>query len=135
MVYEAVKIELTNDTGFPRRYTCADGTAIVKNTLLKLTDPRTASASDTDGAKFAGIAAMDKEASDGSTSITAYTSGVFDLVASGVILVGDPVCLDAAKNCVRQVVSGTAGASGASIVGYALETASNAEVINVRISC
>ena len=130
MTNEAVKVELTNSTGFPRRYTCADGTGIVKGSLLKLSDPRTAAQSDTANEALAGIAAMEKEASDGSTSITCWTDGIFDMKASGAITAGDPVCSAGADNLVQ---AGDASDKGAEILGYALETAADAEVINVRV--
>ena len=59
--------------------------------LLKLSDPRTASQNDTLGAPSAGIASMQKSATDQSTSISVYTQGVFDMICSGAITVGVPV--------------------------------------------
>ena len=130
MVREAVKVELTNNTGNPRRYTCADGVAITKGAILTLTDPRTAATCAASGDFCAGIASMDKVASDGSTSISAYTDGIFELNASGAITAGNPVETAAGGNYVR--VAGPT-ASGAIILGYALETAADGEVINVRV--
>ena len=85
MANEAKKVELygSNCEGDVRRYTCADANAITKGTLLVLSDPRTASGGATSGAQFAGIAAVDKEASDGSTSIGCWTNGIFELTATG----------------------------------------------------
>ena len=130
----ATKVELTNSTGNQRRYTCADGADISIGTILTLTDPRTAAAvsatSSALGYAFAGIASMDKEALDGSISISAWTSGVFEMEASGAITVGKMV-----KSCgngeVMQAVAGDA-VSGA-IVGRALETAGDTEVINIAV--
>lgn len=137
MAREAIVVELTNGSGFPRRYTVSNSTAISKGTLLKLTDPRTAVAYDgatVEGAlPVAGIAAMDKEANDGSTSITAWTDGIFELTASGAIHLGAAVVF-LNNNYVRQASGGiTVAASGAVIAGYAMETASDAELVNVRI--
>ena len=134
MTNEAVIVELTNSTGNPRRYTCADGTGITKLSVLTLSDPRTAATVSTTqaatGYNCAGIAAMDKVASDGSTSITAYTDGIFELYASGSITVGCPV-KSIGLNQVMQAVAADV-ASGV-ICGYALETASDKETINVRL--
>lgn len=134
MANEAVKVELygNNNDGDVRRYTVADGTAISKGTLLTLSDPRTATGSPTLRGVFAGIANMDKEANDGSTSIGAWTNGVFDLKASGSITVGRKVCCAGHGNYVIAANQEDAG-SYAIIVGTALETASTNEIINVRV--
>lgn len=134
MVY-ATKVELTNSTGNPRRLACASGTAITKGTILTLSDARTAAAvSDTfvsTGYICAGIASMDKDSTDTSTSISAWTDGIFEITASGSITVGQPV-----KSCGQGYVMAAVAADVASgvICGYALETASDDEVINVRLS-
>lgn len=132
MAYEATKVELTNNTGFPRRFTCADGVAIAKGALLKMTDPRTAALADGVADPIAGIASMDKEASDGSTSISVYTDGIFEMKASGAITIGAPVVSSSTANHV-SMVSGIGIASGAAVIGYAMEAAADAEVINVRV--
>jgi len=131
MTNEAVKVELTNSTGFPRRYTCASGAAITKGTLLKLTDPRTAAASTVAFDPIAGIAAMDKSiTNDDSTTITALTDGIFEMVASGAIAIGMPV-RSAGNNNYVSLNAGSA--SGAVTFGYTLEAADDGETINVRV--
>lgn len=121
---------------FNTSFTVADGTQISRGMLLQLTDPRTASknsaATNATPQVSVGIAAMEKEASDGSTKITVWTKGIFDSVASGAINVGDPIVF------LRDgyiAVSEKAGhiASGARIVGHALETASDAERIEWKL--
>jgi len=137
MTNEAVKVELygQNNDGDPRRYTCASGVAIAKNTLLSLADPRTAAKATTAGSAIAGISSMAKSATDYSTSISAWTNGIFELKASGAITVGFPVISAAdATNAQNTVMSATNGASGAMVIGYALETASDADTINVRLA-
>jgi len=125
-------VELTNSSGFPRRFACAEATSIEKYALLTLSDPRTA-ATRTDtptaaGLICAGIAAMDKTGGDGSISITAYTDGIFEIRASGAINAGAPVMsCGAGEVCLAPTT-----ASGAIICGYALETAADQETINVR---
>lgn len=133
MANEATKVELygNNNSGDQRRYTVADAVAITKGTVLQLLDPRTASAAITEKVACAGIAAMDKEASDGSTSISAWTNGVFEMVASDAITIGAPVGLANTANYVFAV--GSTAASGAYTIGYALEAASVGETINVRV--
>lgn len=134
MVKEITKIELTNNTGFPRQFACADTPIILKGTLCKLTDPRTCSASDGAGDIIAGIASMDKVASDGSLRVALWTDGIFEVYASGSIAVGANVISAGAAN---EVMTGSAGiatmASGAAIIGYALETATDGETLAVRV--
>jgi hypothetical protein len=132
MVNEATKVELTNGTGNQRRFTVADGTAITKGSILKLTDPRTAIIASGTGDALAGIAAMDKVANDGSTSITVWTDGIFEMTCSGSITVGMPVQV-AGISSENYVMVGGAIASGAIVLGYALETGSDEERINVRV--
>lgn len=112
-------------------FTVADGTGIEKGTLLKLTDPRTAIASSAAGDVMAGIAAREKIASDGRTRLAVCRRGDFDLIASGAVLAGHPVMSAGHHNYVKLLSSGY---SGASIIGYALETASDGEVIQVRVN-
>ena len=134
MTNEAVKVELTNSTGNVRRYTCADGTGIAKGSILKLTDPRTAIISSGTADMIAGIAAEEKVASDGATSIACWTDGIFDLIASGTITAGQPV-MSAGIGSLNYVcrADNSAVASGAAILGYALEDGTDEEVINVRV--
>lgn len=130
MAYEAVKVELTEGDGWVRRFAKGSG-AIVKGQLLSLFDARTASG--TLGATVAaanpaaGIAAED--AATATTVVSVYTDGIFDMYASGVIVAGNPVVF--VTN--NRVAAAASTASGSVIAGYALETASADEQINVRI--
>lgn len=131
----AVKVELTNSNGNPRSYTCAAGTAISKLKLLTLTDPRTAAeVSDTPNAAgyaFGGIAAMEKSATnDTSTELTAWTSLIAGLRASGAITAGTQV-KSVGMGEVKAMVAAEAGS--ASWVGRALETAADQEIIEVAV--
>lgn len=132
MAREAVKVDLTNSTGHIKRYTCSDSVAITKGTLLALSDPRTAAAQATANQPIAGIAAEAKEASDGKTSIGVWTDGVFEMYASGSITAGNPVVSGNPANYV-QLAGTQYASSGACIIGWALEDATTAEVINVRL--
>ena len=130
MANEAVIIELLGNGGDPIRYTVADGTTIEKGTLLKITDPRTASATSADNDAFGGIAAAEKVASDGSTSIAVYTHGIFDLKDSGSgITAGERVSI-AGANLISKVAAADLLFAD---VGIALETASASEVIAVLV--
>jgi hypothetical protein len=134
MVNEAVKVELTNSTGNVRRFAVSDSTGIAKGALLELQDPRTAILVTGANKPIAGIAAEEKVANDGATSIAVYTDGIFELKASGAISVGMSVVSDAAIGQIKAAGAYETTASGAITMGYALETAADAEVINVRIS-
>lgn len=112
-------------------FTVADGTGIEKGAILKLTDPRTAIIATASTDPICGIAAREKIANDGRTQLSVYRDGIFDMVASGAIAVGSPVkAAGVPSNTVMQAI-GTE--SGAVILGYALETASDAETIQVRV--
>src|SRR3990167_11159366 len=115
----------------PIDFTVADGATIEKGTVCKLTDPRTAAASSAADV-FAGIAAVEKVASDGSVLLSCYVTGIFDMTcnANAGITAGSAVSLSGA-NLIKlateaEVVTGAA-------FGKALETASASEVVQVLI--
>jgi len=129
MADEAVIIELLGDKGNPVRYTCADGATILKGTLLKLTDNRTAIATSADNDPFCGVAAHEKVANDGATTISAYTCGIFDIKGSAAITAGERVSISGA-NTVTKVAAADLLFSD---VGICLETSAGAEVMAVLI--
>lgn len=116
----------------PIDFTVADGTGIEKGALLELADPRTAKAVTGDDVVLAGIAAREKVASDGVTRLAVFTKGIFDMVASGAIAVGRPV--SAESDTANTVHQAPANLSGAQILGYALETATNNETFQVYVN-
>ena len=131
MAYEAVLRERLED---PIDFIVADGTGIEKGTILKITDPRTAIIVSGTADKLAGIAAREKVANDGRTRLAVFRRGIFDMQASGAINVGDAVEAVGASGSVNQVKIAAATSSGASILGTALETASDAEVIQILVN-
>ena len=133
MVREIKKVELTNGDGFPRRYTVASNVAITKGTLLSLDDGRIAAIDPLHGEAIAGIANQAKSASDFSTSIAVWTDGVFECAASGTITRGVGVIAAGVDNMVFAASSLTLAASGAAVIGYAMDTAADEETINIRI--
>jgi len=112
-------------------FTVADGTGIEKGALLKLTDPRTAIAATGTADMLAGIAAREKIASDGRTQLSVFRRGVFDMYASAAINVGAAVC--SVTGWPNYVIMAGSTASGAAILGYALETASVGEVVQILV--
>ena len=133
MANEAIKrySNSSGDGNVIQDYNVADGTGIEKGTLLKLTDPRTAIASSGKGDMIAGICAREKVANDGRTRISVHRQGDFDMVASGAIVVGASVM---SAGDVNEIMAAGALVSGAAIIGYALETASSTETIQVRLN-
>jgi predicted RecA/RadA family phage recombinase len=132
MANEAVIIELLGNMGDPIRYTVDNATAVVKGTIMKITDPRTAAATTAADEPIAGIAVSEKVANDGSTTLAVYTNGIFDLkdanaggctVGARVAIAGANTIDDADANDLLQN----------STIGYSLETAAGAVVVAVRV--
>lgn len=132
MTNEAVIIELLGNKGDPIQYICVDGDAFPKGTILKLSDNREADLSAADGNICAGIAAMEKVASDGSTTISAYTNGIFDLkeANSAVIGIGVPITIGGA-NLVKAAAAGEAETGD--IFGHALAAFAKTETQSCRV--
>ena len=132
MTNEAVIIELLGNRGDPIQYVCVDGDAFPKGTILKLSDNREADLSAADGDVCAGIASMEKVASDGSLRISAYTNGIFDLkeANSAAITVGVPVTIGGA-NLIKIAAAGEAETGD--ILGHALATFAKEGTESVRV--
>ncbi len=130
-------------------FSCADGNALSKGTLVELWDPFTVSkasaytlsTSSTSGA-FIGLVTRDKEANDGSTQVPVLLEGRADMRCSGAVTKGTYVyCagndevreLTAAFNAAVSNATGVALLNGMA-VGIALETGADQEVIVVRFN-
>jgi len=130
MANEAVIVELLGDRGDVMQFIVADGTGIAKGAILQLTDNRTAAASAADK-PVAGIAATEKVASDGQTTLGCYTNGIFDLVDSGAgNTVGVPVVLGGI-NTFKTAAAGDAELGR--IFGKSLATAGAGATEEVRV--
>lgn len=125
MAFEAT---LIYETELPIPFTVANGTAITKGTLLKITDPMTAAAQSAASDVIAGIAAADKIASDGVTKLGVYRAGIFKMYLSGAANVGEPLASDAVANYCKLAPAAT---SGARFLGTTLETGGAGETILV----
>ena len=117
MANEAV---LMIETELPIAFKVADGNAIEKGAILKLTESMTASITSGQGDKLAGIAAEEKIANDGKVTIPVYMGGIFKVVAGAAVAVGVALMTDATVNKVET----STGVTGASQIGYALEAPS-----------
>ena len=139
---QAVVVELlgSNRDGEPRRFTIADAEIVKKGDLMVMTDPRTctsaAATSSMAISAAAGIAAEDKAGGEGIVSITLWTDGIFDLVCSGGIFIGESIGF-MGGNVVGALFSPLSFASGAAVAGYTMEsiaaTGGATETINVRL--
>jgi hypothetical protein len=133
MANEAVIVNLGPNGGNPIKFTVADDTNISKGALLGLVDPRTASGGVTlaNSTPFAGIAAADKEANDGSTKLSAYTEGIFDLTCGPAVSPAGLLVSISLGNLVKpateaEVVTGD-------VIGKTYETGTAAEKIQVMV--
>ena len=127
MANEAVCIEKPT---IIKRITVADGTAITKGTLLKLSGDYTGIASSSTDV-FGGITLEEKTASDGVTEISVAYDGVWDLTCTGSgVTLGAIVVLSGA-NLIRNAVE--ADLVLGKVVGKAEEAGSASEVIRVRV--
>ena len=127
----AVIIELI-EGGVPIRWTVADATLVPKGTLLKISAGgagRTAIATAADNDPFAGVAAAEKVALDGSTTLAAWTKGIFDIYGSAAITAGERVSMSG----VNAVTKCAAADLLFSDVGIALETLGGAGTLAVFI--
>jgi len=119
---DPIELHGNNSAGEVISYTVSSSADIPVNTLLQMTDPRTASASSAAGEIFAGVASMEKTSADDSETMSAYTKGVFPLYLSDVggCVIGDQLVL-AGANMVKVdnteiqegKIVGTAFADGA----------------------
>lgn len=109
-------------------------TAITKGSLCKLTDPNTAALSAAAGEMLCGIAATDKIANDGKTSLGFYKRGEFKMYASGAIPCGMAVSSAADANYPNYVKIAAVTCSGASVLGIAEETVANGETLKILVN-
>ncbi len=131
MTNEAV---LLTDTHIPIPFTVSDSTGIEKGTLLKLTDLQTAIKASGTADPVAGIAAKEKIASNGKTKLAVYRGGVFRVIASGSIVLGNPVGIAGlgGLNYVYDIV-GSGSLSGSVVLGIALEAATDEETFRMEL--
>jgi len=134
MANEAVIIELFNG-GRPIRYTVANATGIEKGTLMEMTlaSDRTVTTFANAASPCVGVAAAEKVANDGSTTLAVYTDGIFDcLTDAGSDNAGVVMANGGTANTIETADAADLLASAD--VGYLLEAAGNAEVAAVRIN-
>lgn len=122
----ALECSLVFELGLPVPFTCADGTAIPKGSVLKLTDPMTVAIADGDTDAVAGISAEEKVASDGKTTIAVYTTGIFKGFSGAAgVTVGHSLITDVGTGAANELVN--ADVNSENIVGRSLETATDTQ--------
>jgi len=115
---------LVYETHVPIPFTISNTTGIELGTSLAATDPFTAIATTVLGQPCAGFAKTEKIASDGKTKLAVYRGGIFKVVASGSITVGDPVTNAGVPNTNRFEKAAT---NEEDVWGIALETCTDGE--------
>ncbi|MCK5644282.1 MAG: DUF2190 family protein [Gammaproteobacteria bacterium] len=131
MANEAI---LRNRTGLHTfTVTVADGTAIAKGTIMKLSaDPRTAAASSADNEIFIGIAMEDKILNSGITDLTVGRGGIWDMKDDSAGVTLGKICMIKGANLIADT-DATSTEMGQNI-GLVLETASASEVVQVLVN-
>ena len=116
----------------PFSMTCSNSVGIERGALLKMTDPNTVAISAADNDIIAGIAAEEKIANDGKTSISVYRGGKFKAIASGNITVGNALVSAAATGGANVVAAAAVNAEN--IVGISSETVSTGETFEYELN-
>lgn len=122
----ALECTLVHELEPPVPFTCADGTAIPKGSILEISDPMTVAITNGDTDPIIGIAAEEKIASDGKTTIGVYLRGIFKGYAGAAgVTVGMGIITDTATGAANELV--VADVNSEHLVGMALETAADTE--------
>lgn len=132
MANEVKIVELLGNGGDPIEYTCLDNTGILKGTVMELEDLRTVKKVSAADKPLAGIAAAEKVADDGSTTIAVYTNCIVLAVCeSEGATVGHSQVANTNDNKLADY--DTLDNETGDVIGYALETATTGETYLVRI--
>lgn len=124
----ALECTLMVETELPISMTVADGATIEKGTILTLSDPNTAAACTTDTAIVAGIAAEEKIANDGKTTLAVYKRGIFKgTIGAGGCTVGDALITDCSTGDPNEMA--TADVNSENILGRSLETGTDLQTV------
>ena len=122
----ALETTLVIETAPPVPYTCADGTGIEKGALLEVSDPLTVATTNGDADPIVGIAAEEKIANDGKTTIGVFEEGRFRGFAGAAgVTVGLAIITDTATGAANELV--VADVNSERMVGMALETATDGQ--------
>ncbi len=125
MADEAVITTLLGNQGDPVEYTVADGTAIPKGSLMKISGDKTMVIATAAGL-FCGILANEKKADNGTTKKAVITHCIAEMTcgAGETAVLGGTVMVGAAANEIDVAVGDTVNDS-AKVIGISLETIGN----------
>jgi hypothetical protein len=118
MAHEAI---LMFETELPIPFVVDNATGIEKGAVLKLTDNMTAIITSGDEDQIAGIAAEEKIANDGKTTLGVYRRGIFKAYVSAAITIGQALSIGATSN---EFKAADATCINCKCVAVALEAAS-----------
>ena len=122
----ALETTLVTETELPVAMTVADDAGIEKGSILMLSDLNTAAVTTGDTDIVAGIAAEEKIANDGKTTLAVYKRGIFKGFAGlAGVGVGHALITDTATGAANEIVS--ADVNSENILGRSLETATDTE--------
>lgn len=133
MANEAVKVNPDHDV----HYFTITNQPIPKGTLMVISDPRTVTPHNGVAQIAVGVTVEEIKAGDGQVRVGVRGRGIFDMIADGAITVGDLVTAGTATNDVRAIrtAGGVSSEELNRVIGVALETASDNEVIQVLLRC
>ena len=126
--------------GEPINFTIADGEAVEKGQIMKMSGAYTVAPAEGDNDIIAGIASSEKVANDGSTTIGVWTRGIFDVLVQGAVAIGDDITLSGtaaagtAANILKKYT--TVDNEKGYVLGKALEevSATNEDTIAVKLT-
>lgn len=110
---------------------------IPKGTLMVISDPRTVTIHSSAAQIAVGFTVEEVVSGTGQTRVAVRGRGIVDAIADGAITVGDLVTPGSATNDVRAIrtAGGVSSEELNRIIGVALETASDNEVIQILLRC
>ena len=124
---KAVLVLRTDD---PIDFTVSNAVGIEKGSIVKLKDPRMAVIPHAQADVLAGITHKEKIASDGRTQLSVFRKGIFRLIASGSITVGDAVAAGATAD---TVYTPAVTVKSGSILGHSLETVTTGQTVEIDV--
>lgn len=132
MANEAVITDLLGNGGDPIEYTCLNANTIAKGEVLELEDARTVKKISADNKPIAGIAAAEKVAADGATTVGVVTNCIAKMIVGATAAtVGFIAAAHANDNSV-----GNADANDIDEgldIGYFLESGTTGQFVLVRV--
>ncbi len=132
MTDELIVTDLLGNGGDPIEYTCLDNATILKGTVLELEDVRTVKKVSADNKPLAGIAAAEKVANDGATTISVLTNCIVKAKCEATNATVGKV--QVAHDNTNMLSDGDAADNDLGYdLGYALETATSGETYLVRV--